>query len=63
MLSELAARLKAVCLDLAIRGRQVGYLPGAGDSVAASLEQMGYEVTQLTDADLTADNLKRTGPR
>jgi hypothetical protein len=46
-------------LDLAIKGTRVGYLPGAGDSVAASLEQMGYEVTQLTDTDLTADNLKR----
>ena len=41
------ARLKAVALDLAIRGRKVGYLPGAGDSVAESLEQMGYTVTPL----------------
>ena len=51
------ARMKAVSLDLAIRGKSIGYLPGAGDSVAASLEQMGYQVTQLTDADLTAENL------
>ncbi|HEY5079903.1 MAG TPA: PIG-L family deacetylase [Opitutaceae bacterium] len=51
------ARMEAVSLDLAIRGKSVGYLPGAGDSVAASLEQMGYQVTQLTDADLTVENL------
>ena len=53
-----AATLKAVSLDLAIRGRQVGYLPGAGDDVAACLEQMGYKVTPLTGADLNADTLR-----
>ena len=51
------ASLKAVSLDLAIRGRKVGYLPGAGDSVADSLKQMGYAVTTLTDADLTPERL------
>ena len=39
------ASLNAVSLDLAIRGRKVGYLPGAGDSVADCLKQMGYAVT------------------
>jgi LmbE family N-acetylglucosaminyl deacetylase len=51
-------RMKAVCLDLAIKGKSVGYLPGAGDSTAASLGQMGYSVTELTDADLTPERLK-----
>jgi LmbE family N-acetylglucosaminyl deacetylase len=51
------ASLKAVSLDLAIRGHTVGYLPGAGDSVADSLKQMGYTVTMLTDADLTPERL------
>jgi LmbE family N-acetylglucosaminyl deacetylase len=51
------ASLKAISLDLAIRGRKVGYLPGAGDSVADSLKQMGYTVTTLTDADLTPERL------
>jgi LmbE family N-acetylglucosaminyl deacetylase len=51
------ASLKAVSLDLAIRGHTVGYLPGAGDSVADSLKQMGYTVTTLTDADLTPEKL------
>ena len=52
------ARLKAVALELAIRGRKVGYLPGAGDSVAESLEEMGYTVTPLTGADLTPERLR-----
>ncbi len=52
------ARLKAVSLELAIRGRRVGYLPGAGDSTAASLSGMGYEVTPLTGDDLTPERLR-----
>ncbi|HEY0074632.1 MAG TPA: PIG-L family deacetylase, partial [Abditibacteriaceae bacterium] len=59
LLVQSPARLKAVVLDLAIRGREVGYLPGAGDSVAQALEEMGYKVTQLTGADLTQERLKR----
>jgi LmbE family N-acetylglucosaminyl deacetylase len=53
-----AAAMKAVSLELAIRGRHVGYLPGAGDEVAAGLEQMGYVVTPLTSAALTPDTLR-----
>ena len=34
LLLQPAAELKAVALDLKIRGHQVGYVPGAGDSVA-----------------------------
>ena len=52
------ARIKAVSLELAIRGKRVGYLPGAGDSTAASLGEMGYTVVELKDADLTPENLK-----
>ena len=52
------ARLKAVTLELAIRGHQLGYVPGAGDSVAESLEEMGYAVTRLTGADLTEEKLR-----
>ena len=52
------ARLKAVALDLAIRGRTVGYLPGAGDDIAAALKQMGYSVVELTGADLTPAKLR-----
>jgi LmbE family N-acetylglucosaminyl deacetylase len=57
LLLQPPARMKAVCLDLAIRGRSVGYLPGAGDSTATSLGQMGFTVTVLADADLTPEKL------
>ena len=53
------ARSRAVALDLQTRGRHVGYLPGAGDDVPAALEQMGYEITSLTGADLTPERLGR----
>ena len=53
-----AARLKAVCLELAIRGRVVGYVAGAGDSVSDALRQMGYRVVALPATDLTADGMK-----
>jgi LmbE family N-acetylglucosaminyl deacetylase len=52
------ARLKAVSLNLAIRGQKIGYLPGAGDNVAECLEQMGYSVRSLTGTDLTVEKLR-----
>ena len=53
------AHAKAVVLELATRGRHVGYLPGAGDDVPAALEEMGYEVTPLAGTDLTVERLSR----
>ena len=58
LLLQPPAQLKAVALDLQIRGRNVGYIAGAGDSVAEALEQMGYEVTLLNSADLTPEKLR-----
>jgi hypothetical protein len=52
------ARLKAVSLDLATRGHLIGYLPGAGDSLAENLQQMGYAVKTLDGAELTAEQLR-----
>ncbi len=52
------ASLKAVSLDLAIRGHTVGYLPGAGDSVAENLQEMGYVVKMLGDTNLTPEQLR-----
>ncbi len=51
------ALTRAVSVDLATRGRAIGYLPGAGDSVATCIEQMGYTVTTLHGADLTPGKL------
>jgi LmbE family N-acetylglucosaminyl deacetylase len=57
LLLQPAASMKAVALDLEVRGHKIGYLPGAGDSVADDLGQMGYAVTTLTDTDLTPEKL------
>jgi hypothetical protein len=51
-------RLRAVSVSLATRGHNIGYLPGAGDDVPRSLTEMGYQVTELTTADLIADKLR-----
>ena len=58
LLLQPPAQMRAVSLDLAVRGRSVGYLPGAGDSTAASLAEMGYAVTVLADADLVPERLR-----
>ena len=52
------ARADAVCLDLAVRSQRVGYVPGAGDSVAECMRQMGCTVSQLNGAQLTPNRLK-----
>ena len=52
------ASLKAVSLELATRGHTVGYLPGAGDSLAENMRQMGYTVQILDDTRLTLEALR-----
>ncbi len=52
------ARLKALSLEMAMRARKVGYIPGAGDEVAEALARMGCAVTPLTGADLTPEKLQ-----
>lgn len=53
------ATAKVVRVDLKKRGKQVGYIMGAGDAIPESLEQIGYEVTLLKDKDLSVENLKQ----
>ena len=57
LLLQSPANVQAVALDVQTRGKRVGYLPGAGDSTAESLVQLGYEVTTLGGADLTSEKL------
>ena len=57
LLLQPPATARVASFELATRGRQVGYLPGAGDYVAECLEQMGYTVRRLTGADLTPEKL------
>ena len=58
LLLQPLARLEAISLEFATRGHSVGYLPGAGDSVAENLKQMGFSVTILDDANLTPERLR-----
>ncbi len=46
-------------LDLKTEGKKVGFIVGAGDKVPEALEQMGYEVTLLTDKELSKNGLDK----
>lgn len=51
------ASSKIVFVDLKKTGNKIGYIPGAGDKVASSLKQVGYDVTELTDDLLSISDL------
>jgi len=51
------AAIKAVNMELSVRARKVGYIPGAGDDIPAALRQMGCSVTVLNQPTLTAAEL------
>ncbi len=57
LLLQPPAQAKVVSLEVQTRGHRVGYLPGAGDSVVESLVQLGYEVVELSGADLVPAKL------
>jgi hypothetical protein len=48
-----------VALDISVRAKNVGYLPGAGDAVGDALEQLGCSVTTIASSDLTLEKLRR----
>ena len=45
-------------IDVKIKDNKIAYLMGAGDEVPKYLRQMGYEVTMLSETDLTLDKLQ-----
>ncbi len=51
--------VKIVPVDLKTSGSTAGYIVGAGDKVPEALEQMGYKVTLLREADITTSNLRQ----
>lgn len=53
------AKAKAVRIDLRIAGERVGYIRGAGDDVPAALRNMGFEVVEMNNDDITPQNLQR----
>ncbi|WP_346237177.1 PIG-L family deacetylase [Niabella insulamsoli] len=46
-------------VNLKTAGKNVGYIPGAGDKVAVVLERMGYKVTILDETTLPVHDLSR----
>ncbi len=53
------ASAKAIRIDLKKEGAVIGYIKGAGDEVPAGLRNMGYEVWEMKDEEVTAVNLKK----
>ena len=51
------AEVTVIRADIRKKGERIGYIPGAGDDVPESLQQIGYTVKMLSDADITAKNL------
>ncbi|MFN5429770.1 MAG: hypothetical protein ACK498_03415 [Cyclobacteriaceae bacterium] len=53
------AEAEALRIDLKKEGSVVGYIRGAGDDVPGSLRNMGYEVWEMKNEEITAANLKK----
>ena len=49
------AEIKMVSLKVKTRGKEIGYIQGAGDDIPEGLEQLGYHVTELSGGDLKGD--------
>ena len=52
------SKAKIVKVELEKRGANVGYIVGSGDEIPASLEQVGYKVTELSNGDITAEKMR-----
>lgn len=53
------AQAKLVNIDLKTAGKKIGYIAGAGDLVPEALQQVGYEVHQLTENEIVNDDLSK----
>lgn len=53
------AEAKAVRIELRKEGETVGYIRGAGDEIPSALRNMGYEVWEMNNDEITPANLKR----
>jgi LmbE family N-acetylglucosaminyl deacetylase len=53
------SEVTVVRMDLKKEGNLIGYIAGAGDEVPAALRNMGYEVWEMKDDEVTPANLKK----
>ncbi len=50
---------RVVKLDLKKSGQLIGYIHGAGDAIPNSLRNVGYEVWEMSDDEITTENLAK----
>lgn len=53
------AKARALRINIGKTGSVVGYIKGAGDDIPVSLRNLGYEVWEMKDEEITPANLKR----
>jgi hypothetical protein len=53
------ANAKAVRINLRKEGNTIAYIKGAGDDIPSALRNMGYEVWEMNNDEVTESNLKR----
>ena len=53
------SKLKLAKIDIQKKGENIGYIAGAGDVVPESLRQIGYNVSVLNPASITAESLAK----
>ena len=54
-----AAKASIVKLDMKTEGQVIGYIHGAGDGIPEALRNIGYEVWEMKDDEVTPVNLKK----
>lgn len=53
------AEASLVRVDIKTQGHVIGYIAGAGDETPAALRNLGYEVWEMKNEEVTPDNLKK----
>jgi len=53
------ATARALRINIRKAGSVIGYIKGAGDDIPVSLRNLGYEVWEMKDEEITASNLTR----
>jgi LmbE family N-acetylglucosaminyl deacetylase len=52
------AEIKAVRIDLKKEGQRIGYIRGAGDDIPSALRNIGYDVWEMNNDEITPANLR-----
>lgn len=53
------AEAKVARISLKSKGKNIGYIAGAGDETASALSQIGYQVTEIILETMTPENIKQ----